>query len=343
MLKRIKKFFNTIFEFIVDEYKFLLFLAVFYIVCTWPVNYYIIIGGGISDVKERVEVTDGYKSKGSFNLSYVSELKGTTLSYLLSYVIPSWEKESMNDYKYSETEDYKDIEFRGNIDLTSTNNNAIKVAFDLANKDYEEVSSKIYVIALFDEFKTNFKIGDELISVDGQAFKTVEEYSKYIQKFQRDDTIKVKVLRDGMEKEFTCVLYDAEDRKILGVALQVVREYETDPEVSISFKSSESGPSGGLITTLEIYNRLVKEDITHGLNIAGTGSVDVNGKVGIIGGVRYKLIGADAGDADIFFVPNGENYKEAMKVKKEKNLDLKVVGVSTVEEAINYLNNIEAQ
>lgn len=342
MLKGIKKFFNEIFEFIVDEYKFILVLAIFYIVCTWPVNYYIIVGGGISDVKERVNVTEGYKSKGSFNLSYVSELKGTTLSYLLSYVIPTWDRESMDDYKYSETENYEDIEFRGDIDLKTTNNNAIKVAFDLADKEYKEISSKIYVIATFDEFKTNFKIRDELISVDGQKFSKVEEYAQYIQKFKMGDTVKVVVLRDGKEKKITCKIYEEEGRKLFGVALQVAKEYETDPKVDIKFKSTESGPSGGLMTTLEIYNRLVKKDITNGLKIAGTGTVDANGNVGIIGGVRYKLIGADAGEANVFFVPKGENYQEAMKVKKEKKLDIKVIGVATVSEAIENLNKLES-
>ena len=342
MLKGIKKFFNEVFEFIVDEYKFILVLAVFYIVCTWPVNYYIIVGGGISDVHERVNVTEGYKSKGSFNLSYVSELKGTTLSYLLSYVIPSWDRESMDDYKYSETENYEDIEFRGDIDLKTTNNNAIKVAFDLAGKEYKEISSKIYVIATFDEFKTNFKIRDELISVDGQKFSKVEEYVQYLQKFKVGDTVKVVVLRDGKETEINCKIHEEDGRKLFGVALQVAKKYETNPKVDIKFKSTESGPSGGLMTTLEIYNRLVKKDITKGLRIAGTGTVDANGNVGIIGGVRYKLMGADAGGADVFLVPKGENYKEAMKVKKEKKLDIKVIGVSTVSEAIESLNKLES-
>lgn len=340
MLKVLKKGFKEVKNFIVEEYKFLLCLAIFYIVCTWPVNYYIIVGGGISDVSERVVVEDGYNSEGSFNLSYVSELKGTVLSYALSYVIPSWDRESMDDYKYSETDSYEDIEFRGEIDLKTTNNSAIKAAYDLAGKKAEEISSKIYIIATFDEYQTDLNIGDELISVDGKKFKKTTEYSEYIQKFEEGDIVAVKVVRDGKEKEIKCKIYEDEGRKIFGVALQVAKEYETDPDVEITFKSSESGPSGGLITTLEIYNRLVKEDITQSLKIAGTGTVDEEGNVGIIGGVRYKLIGAAAGDADIFLVPNGSNYNEAIKVKKEKNLDIEIIGVSTVEEAIEKISKI---
>lgn len=343
MIKAFKKIFIETKNFIVEEYKFLVCLAIFYIVCTWPVNYYIIVGGGISDVSERVVIEDSYDSKGSFNLSYVSELKGTVLSYVLSYVIPSWEKESMDDYKYSEEESYEDIEFRGEIDLKTTNNNAIKVAYDLAKAEAKEISSTIYVIATFDEYKTNFKIRDKLISVDGKMFENTNDYSNYIQKFKAGDEVLVKVIRDGEEKEIKCKVYEEEGRKIFGIALQILKEYETKPKVDITFKSSESGPSGGLITTLEIYNRLVEEDITYSLKVAGTGTVDEDGNVGIIGGVKYKLIGAAAGEADVFLVPEGKNYEEAVKVKKEKKLDIEVIGVSTVSEAIDKLSKIEKQ
>lgn len=335
-----KKLMKTIKEFIVDEYKFLICMFVFYIVCTFPVNYYIVVGGGVSDIESRIVVEDGYNSEGSFNISYVSELRGTILTYGLSYVIPSWDRESIDDYKYSESDDYDDIEFRGKLDLASANGSAIKTAYTLAEKDYKEISSKIYVIAIFDEYETNFEVQDELVSINGKSFETTSEYSSYVQEFDAGEEIEVEVVRDDKLQKIKCKLYEEEDRKIFGVALQQVKEYETDPEVEIKFKSEESGPSGGLITTLEIYNRLVKEDITNGFTVAGTGTVDDSGTVGSIGGVRYKVIGADAGGADVFLVPSGKNYEEAVKVKKEKNLDIKIIGVSTVEEAISELEKL---
>ena len=341
--KVFKKFFNEIKDFIVEEYIFLISVVVFYIICTWPVNYYIVVGGGITDVSERVSVVDGYDSKGSFNLCYVSELKGTTLTYLLSYVIPTWDRDSMNDYKYSENENYEDLEFRGDLELKTTNSSATKAAFDLANKKVAEVGSKIYVIANFDEFESELKIGDQLISVDGNIFDTMQEYSDYIQKYNVGDYALVKVIRNKKEIEIECQIYEEEGRKIFGVALMTEKKYETDPKVNISFKASESGPSGGLITGLQIYDELLKKDITKGFKIAGTGTIDSLGNVGTVGGVRYKVLGAEAGEADVFLVPNGKNYKEAVKVKKEKNLDIKIIGVSTLEEAVNELSKLKKQ
>ena len=161
--------------------------------------------------------------------------------------------------------------------------------------------------------------------------------------FNVGDIVSVKILRDGEEKTIKCKLYEEKKRKIFGVALQISKKYETNPKIKIKFNPGEAGPSGGLITTLEIYDMLVKEDITKGYVIAGTGSVDDNGNVGAIGGVKYKVLGADAGDADIFLVPDGKNYKEALKVKKEKNLDIEIINVKTVEEAIEKLSKLNKQ
>ena len=337
----VKKVFNGIKEFIIEEYKFLICMIVFYIVCTFPVNYYIVVGGGVSDVSERIVVENATKSKGSFNLSYVTELKGSVMTYLLSYVFPTWDRENMSDYKYSESETYEDIAFRGELDLESTNGSAIRNAYRLAGKDYKEVSSSIYVIATFDGFDTEFKIRDELLGIDDVSFDTLNEYSEYVQKFNVGDYVDVKVKRNGKEKDIKCKIHEENGRKLFGVALQIVKKYETDPKIEINFKPSEAGPSGGLMTTLEIYDLLVEEDITKGLVIAGTGTIDDNGNVGEIGGVKYKVLGAEDGGADIFLVPAGTNYKEAVKVKKERKLDIKIIEVKTLGDAIEKLSKIK--
>ena len=91
---------------------------------------------------------------------------------------------------------------------------------------------------------------------------------------------------------------------------------------------------------LEIYNKLTNEDITHGYKIAGTGTIDDLGKVGTIGGVKYKLKGAVSDKAKVFFVP-ASNYEEAMKVKNDNNYKIEVVKVEKLIDAINYLREMK--
>ena len=92
--------------------------------------------------------------------------------------------------------------------------------------------------------------------------------------------------------------------------------------------------------TLAIYNAITEYDITKGLMIAGTGTIDSVGNVGEIGGVTYKLAGAEKKGADIFLVPEA-NYEEALKYKKEHKFDIELVSISNFDEAIDYLKNKE--
>lgn len=336
----IKKFFNDIVEFIKEEYKFIIFLLLSVILFLFPVNYYIIVGGDISNIDDRVIISDSYNSKGSFNISYVSELKGRLGPYLLSYIIPGWESESANDYKYVDEETIQDIEFRNRLDLVSTNGNAIKWAYKLANKEYRVIDTKVYVISVSDEYDSNLKIGDRIVKFDDNEIKDVDSARKYLGEISKDK-IKVTVIRKNKEIDIDTNVYTKDGKKIMGVYLQEVSEYETDPKVEVKFKSKESGPSAGLITTLSIYDKLTKGDLTKGLKIAGTGTIEVDGAIGEIGGVKYKLAGAVKNKADVFLVPNGDNYEECVKLKKNNKYKIKIIGVSTIEEAIEKLNNLE--
>ena len=131
------KFYEKIKQFIKENYKTLIFFIFLYILFLYPVDYYIITGGGIMEVGSRIRVEDEYKSKGSLNLAYVSEAKGTIATYLLSYIVPDFERIKVSDYTYDNSEDVEDVEFRGEIDLLNASDNAIKNAYLKAKKKYE--------------------------------------------------------------------------------------------------------------------------------------------------------------------------------------------------------------
>jgi PDZ domain-containing protein len=329
-------------ELIREEYKFIIFLILLYCILQTNVNYYIITGGGTSDVATRIEVSEKYKSKGSFNISYVTELqRASVITYLLSYVIPTWEREDANLYKYSTTESLEDIQFRSELDLKTANGTATYWAYTLANKEVHKTDTNIYVITIFPDYNNNLKIGDKIISMDDQHYETIEEYKAYLQTKKAQDTVSIKIIRKDKEMTVDSVLSESENQLVLGVGLQIVNTYDTDPPVKISFKSTESGPSGGLITTLEIYNQLTKKDLTHGLKIAGTGTIELDGTIGQIGGIEHKLLGAEDDHTDIFLSPSGENYQAALKYKKKKKLKIKIIEVTTIEDAIEKLENLK--
>ena len=333
-------FLNKIKNIIVSEWKFVLFLIALYILLQLPLNYYIIVGGGTSDISSRVEVSDSYKEKGSFNISYVTQLQGTIFTYFLSYIIPTWERENANLYKYDEKESIHDIDFRSDIDLLNANSTATYWAYTLAGKDCVKVSSNLYVIVTFDEFNTNLKVGDEVLKIDGNHYDTIDEYKEYLQTKDDNSIVDIDIIRNGKNKKISSSVYTYDGKKILGVGLEYISNYETNPKLDIKFKSSESGPSAGLITTLEIYNQLTKEDLTNGYKIAGTGTIESDGSIGQIGGVEYKVLGASQDNVDYFLVPDGDNYDTAKKYIKEKKLKVKLIKVSTIDDAIEKLKKI---
>ena len=337
-----KKILQEIVEAVKEEYKFMIALILLYIILNVPVSYYITIGGGISDVSSRISVEEKNTSKGSFNISYVTQLQGNVMTYLLSYVMPKWERENTSKYKYTTNESLEDINFRGDLDLRTANGTATYWAYTLAEKELKEITSKMYVIVVFnDEYETNLKVQDEIISIDGKSYDNIADYKKIIQSKEPNTTIPVVINRKGKEMTLDVPLHESEGVTVLGVGLQYVKEYETNPKVDIKFKKSESGPSGGLITTLEIYNQLTQKDITQGYKIAGTGTIEPDGTIGPIGGIKHKIIGAEADNADYFLAPSGENYKDAKKYIKDNKYKIKLIEVKTIEDAIEKLEGLK--
>ncbi|MDR2464749.1 MAG: peptidase, partial [Streptococcaceae bacterium] len=116
-----------------------------------------------------------------------------------------------------------------------------------------------------------------------------------------------------------------------------------------------TGPSGGLILTLETYTKLTQKDIRHGQKIAGTGTMDFVGNVGRIGGIDKKVVSASRLGCDIFFAPDDtlskeikeadpsvlSNYQEAVNTAKKLKTKMKIIPVKTVQDALKYLEDVK--
>ena len=125
---------------------------------------------------------------------------------------------------------------------------------------------------------------------------------------------------------------------MIGVVIVTNFDYETNPDIEIKFKSSESGSSGGFMMALSIYTKISDNDIVKGRKIAGTGTIEADGTVGEIDGIKYKIMGASKNKIDIVLVPSA-NYKEAIEVKEKYNYDIEIVKIDTFSDAIKYLES----
>ncbi len=326
-------------KFIKENYLSIIFVIICILLATIRLDYEIYTPGGLSNLEKRIKVEDGYESKGSFNLTYVSSKTGTIPAILLSYIIPSWDLVSIEEVRINEDEDYDDILKRGQIDLQSVNENAIAVAFKTAGMKYEILKNDTQIYYKLENAKTNLKTGDIIKTIDGKEITSLESVSESYEDKKAGDRIEITVLRDGKEKECYATLYEEDGKVLIGITLVSTIDVETEKDVSFKYKGTESGASGGLMSALEIYNRITEYDLTKGKKISGTGTISLDGKVGEIAGVKYKLAGAVRKKADVFIVPS-ENYEEAIKLKEKNKYDIIIIEADTFENVVNTLKKL---
>jgi len=331
------KIYDKIKLFFKENYKGLLILLFIYVIFNFNIGFSVYTPGGLINMDERIESDDKlYKSDGSINMTYVSLIKGTIPTYLLAKIIPTWDIVDNDDITYD-----GDLDETIKIDkyyLEESISNAYMVAYNLAGIDYNIVNSSNYITYIYEKSDTNLKLFDKIIKYDNIEFQTFSEMQEYISNKSIGDKVIFNVERNGKEIECYAKMIDINGLAKIGLTSAVINDYESDIDINVKSKKSESGASGGFMTALAIYNALTKEDITKGKIIAGTGTIDNEGNVGIIGGVKYKLGGAVKNNADIMLVPK-DNYEEALEYKKEQKFDIELVSISTFKEAIDFLNN----
>ena len=272
-------------NFIKENYKFIIVLILIVLFCTIRLPYYIMTTGGTINITDRVEM-DGYQKedKGSINMLYVSEYDATPFSYLLAKL--RGEEINSNKERQISNESVEEINKRNKIMRDNSLDIAVLVAYQEAGKDINIKSKKNIVMAKTTD--NNFEVGDIILTVNDKVCDELKDIKEIINNSEENDIIKFKVLRNEKELEIENKVVLEDNRKVVGVVIVTDYEYDLDPKIDIKFKNSESGSSGGLMLTLTIYNAVSSEDLIKGRNIAGTGTINTDGTVGEIDGIKRK-------------------------------------------------------
>jgi PDZ domain-containing protein len=102
----------------------------------------------------------------------------------------------------------------------------------------------------------------------------------------------------------------------------------------ISISSGDiGGPSAGLMWALGMYELMTPGDLLAGRSVAGTGTIDLKGRVGPIGGIRDKVVAAEHAGAQVFLAP-ARNMPELVGVDTG---DMQVISVATFGDALRAL------
>jgi Lon-like protease len=177
---------------------------------------------------------------------------------------------------------------------------------------------------------------DVVVAADGHKVATSLDLFNVLAKHRPGYVVRLGVLRDGKRRDFRIrTISDSVNpkRALIGFApIEVVNAKLPFP-VRFDLGRDVGGPSAGLAFALEILEQRGR-DVDHGLKIAATGEIQLDGTVTSIGGVKQKTIGARQSHADAFLVPvDGDNAKEAKRYAH----GLRIIPVKNFQQALQAL------
>jgi PDZ domain-containing protein len=121
----------------------------------------------------------------------------------------------------------------------------------------------------------------------------------------------------------------------LGIEPQTQQAWNFPVKVHVN-TANIGGPSAGLSMTLGIIDKLSGGKLTGNRIVAATGTIDPQGNVGDVGGVREKTIAVERAGATVFFVPP----QEVSVAKAKATPQLHVYGVATLDQALKILKGL---
>ncbi|SDJ74536.1 SepM family pheromone-processing serine protease [Sediminibacillus albus] len=316
---------------------------------SYRLPYYIYKPGGADALNPIVEVSDGFDSAGDMHLVTIRGGQATPIQYLWASIRPHQDIQPIDEVFPEGIS--QDQYFQAQLQMMESSQEASTVvAYQAANKQIDIEYEGIYVVSVIENMPAEDKLksGDKILLIDDKELKTSEDLIEYVSTKEAGDRITVTVERDGEKLTEEIELESFPGQEKIGVGIQLVTNRNVEVEPKLEFTSGNiGGPSAGLMFSLEIYDQLTEKDLTKGYQIAGTGEINYNGKVGRIGGIDKKVIAADQEGCDVFFAPNEEgakesNYQVAVKTAEEIGTDMKIVPVDTFEDALSYLEKMES-
>jgi len=228
--------------------------------------------------------------------------------------------------------------------LDTSETTAIAVGLQLAGYSTVLVGKGVQVDSILPGSHANgiLQVGDVIISLNGKPVQTSNDLINLVGAQNTQDPIRLQVKRGRAELQVEVPLMPPASTNSgpkIGIQIQTAGfDYQPPFPISIETNKISGGPSAGLMFTLAVYNTLTPINLTGGRRIAGTGTINLDGSVGPIGGVKQKIFAAEAVGATYFLCPV-ENYADAVSVARS----IKVVKIATVEQAVDFLRSLPAQ
>ena len=304
--------------------------------------YYTLSPGSSRATEPLIAVDDAptYENEGAIDFLTVSLRQATAAELIAAWTDSAVEVESEEELfgKQSESENH-DINVRMMSDskdaatyqalsrlgytITSSGTGAVVASVQPDGPAHGVLSRGEVIVAVQGEPIT---LNSQLVTALG-AGQPGSLISLKVQKFDGSDERMIE-LRLGARP-------DDATRGYLGIST-FTRDLTFDFPVTVTINSGAvSGPSAGLAFTLGLLDVLTPGSLTGGLHIATTGTMDLNGVVGPVGGVHQKVVAARRSGAELMIVPSSElddarKYADGLRIEPADTLDEALAVLTTV-------------
>lgn len=227
--------------------------------------------------------------------------------------------------------------------MDESKQNAIVVALRRLGYEVKEKGEGALVEKVLPQFPAQGRLqpGDVIKAIEGKPIALVTDATAIISAHEPGDVLTIDLVQaDGTEPRQVQVPVAADPEQggktVLGVFLRSFkRDFDLPFDVDIQ-SGNIGGPSAGLAFTLSVIDSLSPGELTGGRKVAVTGTIEIDGRVGDVGGVAQKTSAVKAAGADVFLVPAGE-YEVA---KARAGSRLTVIKVTTLQEALDALGSL---
>ena len=232
--------------------------------------------------------------------------------------------------------------------MRTSENVAIAVALNNLGYEIETKGDGVSVVGLLDDspVKDKLKKGDVLNSINNIEIFSATEFISTLRTYSIGERVSIGLLRevDGVKEQLyiqTTLIEHVEykNEPMVGFLATTVNERFDFPFVIDIKTGNVGGPSAGLMMALNVYNNLIPEDITNSRIIAGTGTIEIDGSVGPVGGIKQKIIAAKRAGAELILVPVA-NFDEAKPFETDKTL---IIAVDSFDEALSVISQYSSR
>ena len=186
--------------------------------------------------------------------------------------------------------------------------------------------------------------GDTLVKVDGTPLAVVDDLGPVLAKHKPGDKVEIEYERDGKQGSGVVELIaspDEPERTIIGFIPTDTARVSLPDDVKVNIDTeSIGGPSAGLAFTLTLIDQLSEGDLLGGDRVAVTGTIDINSKVGAIGGLTSKASAVLQSGAKYFLVPTAQGEEDIANARKVVGDQVEIIPVATLDEALAALKRI---